>query len=245
MKTRKKIFGALLLLIMISISGMVTFAAEAPRKATMSEQIRAAHRMAAQYQETPAEKKIYSYVQVPPEYCVNGNWSGDWVRQVYGGQEFFHFGCGVCCLSNMFSTITKRAVAPDMMLEWAREYSSYNPDCGRGAISWSQLRKVCEALELPAVVKQKPAAYEDFRADVQAARTTMVLVCKENDDKLWFYTRGHYVNLWEYDPATDTVFVTDASGLFNRSRVPLRDVYNALKTKSDAQYMCVNDVNAG
>ena len=36
------------------------------------------------------------------------------------------------------------------------------------------------------------------------------------------------------------MFVTDSSSMFNRMRVQLEDIYNALKMASDAQYMTVN-----
>ena len=191
------------------------------------------------YRETPDEKKIYSYVQVPKDYYADERWIGDWTDIESGGQKFFYFGCGVCCLSNMISTLTPKVIAPDAMFELAKKQTDYNPDSGRGSLSWKQLRSICEQAGLSAEVKRKPDDIDVFRRDVENSDTTLVLVCKDNDDKLWFYTNGHYVNLWKYDPETDTVFVTDASGMFNRDRVQLEDIYNALKTRSDAQYMTV------
>lgn len=186
------------------------------------------------------ENKIYSYVQVPEEYCHDSKWTGDWIEIESGGQKFFYFGCGVCCLSNVCSTFYGVALTPDIMFERARKHTDYDPDSGRGALSWKQLRTIYERYGCVTETKRKPDDYADFREDVKNSDTTMVLVCKYNDDKLWFYTLGHYVNLWNYDPKDDTVFVTDSSGLFNRQRVKLRDVYNALKTSSDAQYMCID-----
>lgn len=186
------------------------------------------------------ENTIYSYVQVPEEYCHDERWTGDWVDIESGGQKFFYFGCGVCCLSNVYSTFCRIPITPDIMFKWAKKYTDYNPDSGRGALSWRQLKQMYERFGCVTETKHKPDDYTDYREDVKNSDTTMVLVCKYNDDKLWFYTMGHYVNLWNYDPKDETVFVTDSSGLFNRKRVKLIDVYNALKTSSDAQYMCID-----
>ena len=90
------------------------------------------------------------------------------------------------------------------------------------------------------MLKTKPADYSQFQRDIHGAAAVIVLVSKDNDDKLWWYTNGHYVNLWEYDPATDSVFLSDPSGLFNRARVSLEDIYRALKTASNAQYMIID-----
>ena len=190
--------------------------------------------------ESEREQKIYSYVQVPKEYCDDERWTGDWVEMESGGQKFFYFGCGICCFSNVCSTFYGIPLKPDTMFAWARKYGDYHPESGRGALSWKQLKRMYEHFGCETKTMHKPENYADFQKDVNDADTTMVLVCKYNDDKLWFYTLGHYVNLWEYDPGDDTVFVTDSSGMFNRQRVKLEDIYNALKTASDAQYMCIN-----
>ncbi|MBR6848743.1 MAG: hypothetical protein IKM88_00710, partial [Lachnospiraceae bacterium] len=77
--------------------------------------------------------------------------------------------------------------------------------------------------------------------EIQASPTAIVLVDGNNDKRLWWYTDGHYVNIWKYDPATGTVFVTDPSTHFNRLRVKLADIYNALKTASSYQYGVISN----
>lgn len=196
--------------------------------------------VAEPYQESAAEKKIYSYVQAPREHYKDKRWIGDWSEIEAGGQKFSRFGCGICCVANAYSTFKHAAITPDIVYWWAREYSSYNPDKGVGAISWKQMQDVLSVGGFKTSIHQKPDDYKIFQEHVKNADTTIVVVCKYNDGKLWWYTRGHYVNLWNYDKSTDTVFITDPSGLFNRSRVQLKDIYDALKTKNDAQYMVVN-----
>ena len=193
----------------------------------------------SEYVESDSEKKIYSYLQVPEEFSKDPVWSGDWSSIEAGGQEFFYFGCGICCLSNMYSTCKEEPRTPDLFFYDARDNTDYNPDSGVGALTWYQLKELTKSFASEVKVKKKPSDYSKFQQDIEKADTAVVLVCKDNDDKLWWYTKGHYVNIWEYDPETDTVFVTDSSGLFNRTRVNLQDIYNALKTASDAQYMTV------
>lgn len=193
--------------------------------------------------ETAEEKTIYSYVQVPENYSRDNRWTGSWVTEEYAGQEFMSFGCGICCLTNIYDTLAvydeSDTVTPDEMMVIAEENTGYHPINGRGAISWEHMQRLCEHFGLSATVCRKSSAYEDFKDDVSSSDATTVLVCKDDDDKLWFYTNGHYVTLWLYDDRTGTVFVSDSSGLFNRQRVKLEDVYKALKSRSDAQYMCV------
>lgn len=191
------------------------------------------------YVESAREKEIYSYLQIPEVYSEDPEWSGGWTYIEAGGQLFFYFGCGICCLSNMCSTLTGEAVPPDIMYDRVRDETDYYPESGIGALSWNQLKTVTKGFGAEVSVKKKPEKYSRFQEDIREADTAVVLVCKDDDDKLWHYTKGHYVNIWEYDPETDTVFVTDSSGMFNRMRVNLTDVYNALKTASSAQYMTV------
>ncbi len=194
------------------------------------------------YVETPKEKQIYSYLQIPHDINFDRDfrWSGDWGRIMASGREFYYWGCGICCLSSIFSTFRAKDIPPDVIYYETREKTDYNPDSGHGAVSWGQLKKMCGIYGCSAVLKTKPADYSQFQRDIYGAAAVIVLVSKDNDDKLWWYTNGHYVNLWEYDPATDSVFLSDPSGLFNRARVSLEDIYRALKTASNAQYMIID-----
>ena len=68
----------------------------------------------------------------------------------------------------------------------------------------------------------------------------LVLVSGYNDDSYWKNTPGHYVTLFLYDEENEDVFLTDSGDPeHNRSRVPLKTIYKALKTSSDFQYMSV------
>lgn len=192
------------------------------------------------YKESEREKMIFSYVQGREEYYEDPTWCGPWAYIEKGGQGFYAFGCGICCLSNMVNTLSHPKNTPSEMLDMAKECTDYYPESGTGALSWEQLKTVCENYELTAQMREKPEDYEEFQYQINTADTAVVLICSYNDDKLWSHTGGHYVNIWEYDPASDTVFVTDSSGLYNRVRVALTDIYAALKTSSPSQYMTVS-----
>ena len=198
------------------------------------------------YTETQEEKAIYSYTQFYEEAYqkttwVNkrvsaAGWNGEWARIQAAGREFMMFGCGVCCLSNSVSTLTGTVVDPEEMYYALKDQTSYYPESGVGAVSWEYLKAMCGYYGLRMDLKNKPSDYERFVEEISSSPTAIVLVDGNNDKRLWWYTDGHYVNIWEYDPATGTVFVTDPSTHFNRQRVKLLDIYNALKTASGYQY---------
>ena len=55
---------------------------------------------------------------------------------------------------------------------------------------------------------------------------------------------GHYVNIWLYDPTDETVLLADSGNPeHNRQRIPLRYVYDAMKTSSRYQYLLVTSVD--
>jgi len=197
------------------------------------------HLFHSAYEESEAEKKIKSYVQVPWSLYPDIRWTGPWNGISIGSQKFSNFGCGVVCLTNLYCTITGQKTTPWQMYEWSQKYSSYRPGGGSGAIDWNQMTDVCRNLGLSTTLQVKPADYAVFQEQMKNTKAMLVLVCRENDDKLWWYTAGHYVVLWEYKADTDSVFVCDPSGLYNRERVPLSYVYQALKTASNYQYMLV------
>ena len=201
------------------------------------------------YEETEEERKIYSYTQFYEEAYQNTSWvnkrvsaegwNGEWARIQAAGREFMMFGCGICCLSNMVSTLTDRVVDPEEMYYATKEKTSYYPESGRGAVSWENLKIMCSEYGLNMELCRKPSDYETFVKEIESVPTAVILVNADNDKRLWWYTDGHYVNIWKYDPESGTVFVTDPSTHFNRQRVKLLDIYNALKTASGYQYATV------
>ncbi len=88
----------------------------------------------------------------------------------------------------------------------------------------------------------KPASYEEFQKQMEVMKSAVVLVSSKEDDSYWKDTPGHYVNIWMYQKEDDTVFLAEpGSPENNRSRIPLRYVYDALKTASSFQYLAVDE----
>lgn len=195
-------------------------------------------------QETPDTDCIYSYLQGIKSYEKGKEWTGAWCYEEAAGQQFSAFGCGICCLSNMYSTFSGKAYDPGEMYVYAKEHSSYAPDSGIGAIGWSDIVSLTEQMGC-SVSLQTMGDYESFCQQVGQAQTTMVLVSSDNDDTIWKDLPGHYVNIWCYNANTDEVFMTDSKGPSrNRTWVALSDIYKALKTSSEYQYMTVNSYDA-
>ena len=90
--------------------------------------------------------------------------------------------------------------------------------------------------------ENKPESYEQFQQEIAASQMAVVLVSSRDDDTYWKKTGGHYVSISLYDASSDQVFLGDpADPDGNRSWIPLRYVYDALKTVSQYQYLLVQD----
>ena len=77
---------------------------------------------------------------------------------------------------------------------------------------------------------------------MEQMESAIVLISSKEDDTYWKDTPGHYVNIWLYRKEDDTVFLAEpGSPENNRSRIPLRYVYDALKTISTFQYLAVEE----
>ena len=90
----------------------------------------------------------------------------------------------------------------------------------------------------------KPDTYEEFQKQMAECKSMIVLVSSNDDDTFWKHTSGHYVNIWLYDESTDKVFLAEpGSPTNNRSEIPLKYVYDALKTISKFQYLRIDGYN--
>ena len=97
----------------------------------------------------------------------------------------------------------------------------------------------------PSIIPAKKAAqlaatYEEFQAQMKQSQSAVVLVSSMYDDTFWQDTPGHYVNIWLYQEDTDMVFLAEPGNPEkNRTWVPLRYIYDALKMVSPYQYLSV------
>lgn len=186
------------------------------------------------------EEKVYSFLQGPYSWEQRLAWSGEWCNFMQGENRFGNFGCGLCCMANVYSSLSPYEASPWDMLNYARETTYYTPSAGNGAIDWSMMQQALWQCGMNCSLYQKPGNFETFRNHVRYSEAMIVLVNSANDDTYWTTTGGHYVCIWLYDEGSETVFLSDSSNPdHNRRRIPLQYVYNALKTASAYQYLMV------
>lgn len=187
------------------------------------------------------EENIYSFLQGPQSWNEGIPWSGEWCKFEVDGNSFGSFGCGICCMANVYNTLSPYEISPWDMYGHAKIASGYTPGGGYGAIDWQDMRCALEVCGISSELHRKPNAYEDFQEQIRGAKSAIVLVCSGNDNSFWQATQGHYVNIWLYQE-DGTVFLAEPGNREkNRSRIPLRYVYDALKTGSSFQYLVVKD----
>lgn len=188
------------------------------------------------------ENNVYTFLQGPKSWSEGRTWSGEWPNEYVKGNYFGSFGCGLCCMANIYCTYTDYTCSPWDMYEYARQVSGYSPTRKVGAIGWADMKVTLRKCGFDCSLHNKPESYEKFQEQIKNAKGAVVLVCSRDDDTYWENTGGHYVNISLYNEETDEVFLGDPGGPSrNREFIPLRYVYDALKTASQYQYMLVND----
>lgn len=186
------------------------------------------------------ENEVYTFLQGPRSWSEGIPWSGEWCLFSVKGNSFGNFGCGLCCMANIYDTLSPYEVSPWDMCEYAMEVSGYAPRRKSGAIDWGNMKEVLKTCGISCDVYYKPESYEIFQQQIAKAKSAVVLISSNNDDAFWKDTPGHYVNIWLYEAEDDTVFLAEpGSPTNNRIRIPLRYVYDALKTTSKFQYLLV------
>lgn len=186
------------------------------------------------------EEEIYSFLQGPRSWEEGISWSGEWCYFNQRRNYFGNFGCGLCCMANIYDTLSPYEVSPWDMLEYAKATTDYAPSEGTGAIGWEMMNHVLWQCGMNSSLHTKPQNYETFKNQVRYAKSMVVLVCSGDDDTYWEHTGGHYVNIWLYEEESETVFLAEpGSPERNRGRIPLRYVYDALKTISPYQYLMI------
>ncbi len=185
------------------------------------------------------EGDIYSFLQGPGSWGERRSWSGEWCEFEIDGNRFGGFGCGLCCMTNVYDTLSPYEVSPWDMFENARVASDYSPGGEYGAIDWQEMRCTLDVCGISGELHKKPPTFEEFRAQVRGALTAIVLVSNGNEDTYWPNTKGHYVNIWLYE-RDDTIFLAEPGNPGrNRTRIPLRHIYDSLKIGSSYQYLLV------
>ncbi|MCI8496244.1 MAG: hypothetical protein HFI74_11300 [Lachnospiraceae bacterium] len=188
------------------------------------------------------EDEVYSFLQGPRSWEEGIPWSGEWCLLGVRGNSFGNFGCGLCCMANIYDTLSPYKVSPWDMCEYAMSVTNYSPSGESGAIGWKHMKETLRFCGFTCYLLHKPAIYEEFQQQMEQMESAIVLISSKEDDTYWKDTPGHYVNIWLYRKEDDTVFLAEpGSPENNRSRIPLRYVYDALKTISTFQYLAVEE----
>lgn len=145
------------------------------------------------------EDAVFSYLQGTKSYEKEKEWSGAWCYEEAGGQQFSQFGCGLCSMANIYSTVSGNKCTPLQMYEYAQEVSNYNPHSGLGAIGWDAMRETLQTMGIECEMGRKPSSYEEFQQLAKDSKGLLVLISSNSDDTFWKDMPGHYVTLWLYD----------------------------------------------
>ncbi len=196
----------------------------------------------AEEHEASPEDAIYTFLQGPKSWKTKVRWSGSWCNLELEGDLFGAFGCGLCDLANIYSTLTEYECSPVDMYYFAKEVTDYAPGWGYSAIDWPYLKETLRLTGFTSKLRKKDKTYANFQKRISKCETAIVLVSSYDDDTYWQDTPGHYVNIWLYDENTDLVFLADSGDPdHNRTWVPLRYIYDALASTSPYQYLTVTD----
>ena len=187
------------------------------------------------------EDDSYTFLQGPKSWAKGIPWSGEWCMEYAKGQYFGSFGCGFCCIANLYSTFSDYECSPLDVYRYAMEVTGYAPARQNAAIDWGNMKVLLKKMGFQCDVYYKPDTYGEFQKQIKQCKSAVVLVCSANDDTFWQSIPGHYVTISLYDETNDEVFLGEpGSPTKNRTRVPLRYIYDALKTTSKFQYLMVD-----
>ncbi|MBO4395717.1 MAG: hypothetical protein J5819_05170 [Eubacterium sp.] len=179
-----------------------------------------------------------TFLQGPKGWKRRQEWSGKWGKTNYDGRSFGGFGCGLCVMANFYSSFTPYQCSPVDIYEYAKQVTSYEGGC---AIDWPQISATLEHLGFTVDTNRKPKRYDIFRDDIKNCMGAMVVISSAYDDSYWRETPGHYVTILAYNAANDTIFLGDSGDLeHNRSWIPLKTVYKAIKKSNALHYLRVN-----
>ncbi|MCR5453240.1 MAG: hypothetical protein K6F00_11505 [Lachnospiraceae bacterium] len=187
------------------------------------------------------EDTIYSFLQGPKSWKKRKDWSGKWGNMTMEtGNRFGAFGCGLCCIANVYDTLSPYEASPVDVYYYAKENTSYYPTGEIGAIGWGDMLSTLKLLGMDAEIANKPAEFKDFQKEMENSETAIILIICHDPEEYWGQTPGHYVSIWRYDPNDKTVFVANpGENSKNRKTIKLKNCYDHLKEYSKYQIIYI------
>lgn len=193
-------------------------------------------------EQTPhPEEHIATFLQGPKSWKQRLDWSGEWGDAYYDGGKFGGFGCGLCCMANLYTSLTPYQCSPLDMYRYAKKTSGYG---GGGAIDWGYIKETLRFAGFTSDVGKKPPSYEEFQKKTKENLALLVVVSSQNSTCYWQDTPGHYVTLFLYDEEKDSIFLADSGNPnHNRHWVALKKIYRSLKTANRWQFLEISAYN--
>lgn len=187
------------------------------------------------------EEGVATFLQGPKSWKSRLEWSGEWGDAYYDGGKFGGFGCGLCCMANLYTSLTPYRCSPLDMYRYAKKISGYS---GGSAIDWGYIKETLLSAGLISDVGRKPASYVEFQKKARESLALLVVVSSQNSTCYWKDTPGHYVTLFLYDEGKDSIFLADSGDPnHNRHWVPLKKIFRSLKTANRWQFLEVTKYN--
>ena len=195
----------------------------------------------------PPRKKasIYSFLQGPLAWQKRYEWSGSWGEVLMEeGQYFGSFGCGLCCIANIYDTLSPYEASPIDVYWYAKNQTSYAPTEETAAIGWEAMLAAVKKMGMDAELARKPKDFQSFQKRINKTETAILLIASQDTDSYWGEISGHYVNIWQVKPKGKTVFIANPGGYTkNRRIIRLKNCYDHLKEISSYQMLLVYSYN--
>ena len=154
---------------------------------------------------------VYSFLQGPKSYGEGIPWAGAWCEEMVGYNKFGGFGCGFCCMANIYSTLTDYECSPLDIFEFAKTASRYYPTSESGAIGWKDMKKTLKAVGFECKNYRKPATYKEFQENFSCVYGEQIVSHKilTDDVKCVKYGNGVsvYVNYGDEETTADGVTI--------------------------------------
>lgn len=231
--------AAIMLAVVLNRVHPVKNAPETTSGAAIGSTLKESETAAPKPKQTPgAEENIATFLQGPKSWKARLTWSGAWGDAYYDGGKFGGFGCGLCCMANLYTSLTPYECSPLDMYRFAKKTSGYG---GGGAIDWGYIKETLRCAGFTSDVGKKPSTYKEFQAMVKENLAVLAVVSSQDSTCYWQNTPGHYVTLFLYDEAGDKIFLADSGDPdHNRNWVSLKKIYRSLKTANRWQYLAVS-----
>ena len=108
------------------------------------------------------EDAVYTFLQGPKSWGKRLTWSGKWAETYYDGGKFGAFGCGFCCMANIYSSQTTYEASPVDIYKYTKRNTIYG---GGGAVAWEYMESAMQGLGFEVSLRRKPIVSQISKDD--------------------------------------------------------------------------------